>query len=87
MPAWGRCPLSHGEAIPGWVVPWKQCGRFPLGLAVRLGQHPSEHGPPGMPCIGSGDVTPPLPVNQGPTAAYTLALQRQALEPDQAPLF
>ena len=91
-PAWGRCPMWHPEAIPGWLVPYDttphEHSRFPdTGVAVRLGIHPARHGPPGHPCIGSGNVAPVLPVNQGPTAAYALGLQREAMEPAQAPLF
>jgi len=77
-PAWGRCPMGCPQ-VPGWLVPFTPGDRFPDGVAARLGQHPSPYGPAGLPCIGSGQPAPPMPVNPGPTAAYALGLQREAL--------
>lgn len=74
---WGRCPLGCAP-VPGYVVPFPPGERFPLGVAVKTGIHPSRYGGD-MPCIGSRQITPPLPISMPPTAAEGLALEREAL--------
>jgi hypothetical protein len=68
------------------VVPFPAGDRFPEGVGIRLGIHPSPY-TPGYPCIGSRDCAPPLPLADPPGAALGLALQREATEPAQAGLF
>jgi hypothetical protein len=75
--AWGLCPMYHPQAVPGYVVPWPEGGRFREPRAVRLGIHPALRRS-SIPCIGSRQYAPVLPVAVPPTAAEGLALQREA---------